>query len=67
MITQRELDIAQIEAKLRAEELYNEWHSDFLANRGKREDNAEGPVRGLQTSEAEGGFPAESGNYNPET
>ena len=53
MITQRELDIAQIEAKLRAEELYNEWHSDFLANRGKRGTDGSGQGNvGAESGEA---------------
>jgi hypothetical protein len=63
MITQRELDIAQIEAKLKAEKLFQEWHSDFLANRGKRGTDE----NGQQIGNAEGGETAYAEDNAAET
>ena len=37
-MTQREDDIAQLEAKLRAEKLFKEWRDGYMGERGELED-----------------------------
>lgn len=36
-MTQREDDIAQLEAKLRTEKLFKEWRDGYMGERGERE------------------------------
>ena len=38
MNTQRELDIAQVEAKLKVEELFEEWRKSYLGRRAEVQD-----------------------------
>ena len=60
MNTQRELDIAQLEAREKSDKLFKQWSLDFLANRAKRGQDV-GPGR----SDAEDSQVADAGNYEP--
>ena len=46
-MTQREDDIAQLEAKLRADKLFKEWQDGYMGKRNESEnggpDNSQGP------------------------
>jgi hypothetical protein len=41
-VTQREDDIAQLEAKMRAEKLFKEWRDGYMGPRGRDGEDAEG-------------------------
>jgi len=46
MITQRELDIAQIEAKVKAQKLFDEWSAAYQGKRAGAKDGSR-PGRGV--------------------
>jgi hypothetical protein len=54
-VTQREDDIAQLEAKMRAEKLFKEWRDGYM---GKRNDD-EGPEDSLSAGAEDFGNPGE--------
>lgn len=64
MITQRELDIAQLEAKMKSDKLFEQWSLDFLANRAKRgQDAGQSGAENLEAAEADD---SESPGFDPE-
>lgn len=61
MITQRELDIAQVEAKMKADKLFEEWRKSFLGRRAEVRDATAGYAG--ESPEAEDSQPAEAPDY----
>ena len=61
MITQRELDIAQVEAKLKADKLFEEWRKSYLGRRAEVQDDRPGDGVGAEDSQSAG-----AKDYEPE-
>jgi hypothetical protein len=64
MLTQRDSDIAVMEAKLKADQLFEEWRKSYLGKRAEVQDGSGQGSRGRGSPE--GGEAPATDNYAPE-